>query len=53
MKVIRHYVDDADFLEALDKAPAGIIESPFLGVLEFKDGTLSRSPAAGAAVGMT
>jgi hypothetical protein len=26
MKVIRHYVDDADFLEALDKAPAGIVD---------------------------
>jgi hypothetical protein len=26
MKVIRHYVDDADFLEALDKAPPGIID---------------------------
>ena len=27
MKVIRRYVDDADFLEALDKAPPGIIDS--------------------------
>ena len=26
MKAIRNYVDDADFLEALDKAPAGIID---------------------------
>jgi hypothetical protein len=26
MKVIRHYIDDADFLEALDKAPPGIID---------------------------
>ena len=26
MKVIRHYVDDADFLEALEKAPPGIID---------------------------
>lgn len=26
MKVIRRYVDDADFVEALDKAPAGIID---------------------------
>ena len=26
MKVIRRYVDDADFLEALDNAPAGIID---------------------------
>jgi hypothetical protein len=26
MKVIRQYVDDAAFLEALDKAPAGIID---------------------------
>jgi hypothetical protein len=26
MKVIRHYVDEADFLEALDKAPPGIID---------------------------
>jgi hypothetical protein len=26
MKVIRQYVDDADFLEALDKAPPGIID---------------------------
>ena len=26
MKAIRRYVDDADFLEALDKAPAGIID---------------------------
>jgi hypothetical protein len=26
MKVIRRYVDDADFLEALDKAPPGIID---------------------------
>ncbi len=26
MKVIRRYVDNADFLEALDKAPPGIID---------------------------
>ncbi len=26
MKIIRRYIDDADFLEALDKAPAGIID---------------------------
>jgi hypothetical protein len=26
MKILRHYVDDADFLEALDKAPPGIID---------------------------
>jgi len=26
MKVLRHYVDDADFREALDKAPPGIID---------------------------
>jgi hypothetical protein len=26
MKVIRRYVDEADFLEALDKAPPGIID---------------------------
>lgn len=26
MKVIRRYVDDADFLEALDNAPPGIID---------------------------
>ena len=26
MKIIRRYVDDADFLEALDKAPPGIID---------------------------
>ncbi len=26
MKVICHYVDEADFLEALDKAPPGIID---------------------------
>lgn len=26
MKVIRRYVDDTDFLEALDKAPPGIID---------------------------
>jgi len=26
MKVIRRYVDDVDFLEALDKAPPGIID---------------------------
>jgi hypothetical protein len=26
MKVIRRYVDQADFLEALDKAPPGIID---------------------------
>ena len=26
MKLIRHYVDDASFLEALDKAPPGIID---------------------------
>lgn len=26
MKVIRRYVDDADFREALDKAPPGIID---------------------------
>jgi hypothetical protein len=26
MKVIRRYVDDMDFLEALDKAPPGIID---------------------------
>jgi hypothetical protein len=26
MKVIRHYIDDAGFLEALDKAPPGIID---------------------------
>ncbi len=26
MKAIRHYVDDADFLEALDRAPPGIID---------------------------
>ena len=27
MKVIRRYVDDADFLEALEKAPGGIIDA--------------------------
>jgi hypothetical protein len=26
MKVIRRYIDEADFLEALDKAPPGIID---------------------------
>jgi hypothetical protein len=26
MKVIRRYIDDADFLEALDNAPPGIID---------------------------
>ena len=26
MKVIRHYIQDADFLEALDNAPPGIID---------------------------
>ena len=26
MKVIRRYVDEADFLEALEQAPAGIID---------------------------
>ena len=26
MKVIRHYIDDADFLEALNNAPPGIID---------------------------
>jgi hypothetical protein len=26
MRVIRRYVDEADFLEALDKAPPGIID---------------------------
>jgi hypothetical protein len=26
MKIIRRYVDDGDFLEALDKAPPGIID---------------------------
>jgi hypothetical protein len=26
MKVIRRYVDDADFLEALEKAPPGIVD---------------------------
>lgn len=26
MKVIRRYVDESDFLEALDKAPPGIID---------------------------
>ena len=29
MKVIRSYVDDADFLEALDKAPPGIIDPAY------------------------
>jgi hypothetical protein len=27
MQVIRHYVDDDDFLEALENAPSGIIDS--------------------------
>jgi hypothetical protein len=27
MKVVRRYVDDADFLEALEKAPPGIIDA--------------------------
>lgn len=26
MKIIRRYVEDGDFLEALDRAPAGIID---------------------------
>lgn len=26
MRVIRHYIDDADFVEALEKAPPGIID---------------------------
>ena len=26
MKVVRRYIDDADFVEALDKAPPGIID---------------------------
>ena len=52
MKVIRRYVDNADFLEALDKAPPGIID-PRLGVLEFADGALSDSAPAGTAVGMS
>lgn len=42
MKIIRHHVDDADFLEALDKAPPGII----LGVLEFEDGSVSGATDA-------
>ena len=41
MKVIRRYVNDDDFREALDKAPPGIIDSPLLGLLELHDGPLS------------
>ena len=31
MKILRRYVDDADFLEALDKAPPGIIDRRKMG----------------------
>jgi hypothetical protein len=44
MKVIRRYVSDADFREALDHAPPGIIDPPLMGVLEFEAWTVP-SPA--------
>jgi hypothetical protein len=44
MKVIRHYVDDADFLEALDKAPPGIIDHRSWAYWNSKMGRYPASP---------
>ena len=42
MKVIRRYVDDADFLEALEKAPPGIIDRRSWA---YWNGKMGRYPA--------
>ncbi len=44
MKVIRRYVDDADFLEALDQAPAGIIDRRSLAYWNSKMGRYPAPP---------
>jgi hypothetical protein len=46
MKVIRRYVSDEDFRNALDRAPPGIINPPFLGLLEFQIWPFSIASAA-------
>jgi hypothetical protein len=44
MKVIRHYVDDTDFLEALEKAPPGIIDPRSWGYWNSKMGRYPAPP---------
>jgi hypothetical protein len=38
-QAIRRYVDGADLVGALDRAPPGRHRPPLLGLLEFEDGT--------------
>ncbi len=52
MKVIRRYVSDDDFREALDRAPPGIIDSPLMGVLEFEVRPFSAAADAEAQTGV-
>jgi len=46
MKVIRQYADDADFREALDKAPPGIIDARSWAYWNSKDGPVSGAAFA-------
>jgi len=45
MKVIRRYVDEADFLEALDEAPPGIIDGRSWAYWNSKMGRYPAPPA--------
>jgi len=45
MKVIRQYVDDADFLEALEKAPPGIVDRRSWAYWNSKMGRYPAPPA--------
>ena len=53
MKVIRRYVGDADFLEALDKAPAGIIDRRSWAYWNSKMGRYPAPPQPVRRFGMT
>ena len=47
MKILRAYLDDDDLREALDRAPAGIIDARSWA---YWNARLGRAPAAGSAV---
>ncbi len=53
MKAIRHYVDDADFLEALDKAPPGIIDARSWAYWNSKMGRYPAPPLPVRQFGLT
>jgi hypothetical protein len=50
MRLIRSYVSDDEFREALDRAPPGIIDPPVMGLLEPENGPVSSATVAGAII---